>query len=129
MKVIHRGKAYTVEVAAGAYMVGDPCYSIEDDDWWTLLSSCNYFSSKPIGEVRGTKVLAFSAAYRNGCYFDQSGNKYVVDSGMIGLIPCQLATKEYGLARLMVFDKDFICKSDGQGLLTFGTIQINTGEI
>ena len=128
MRVLQTSKAFTVEVPAGAYMLGDPCYSIPNEDWNELLVSCGAFQYKPIGELRGIKVLAFNTAYGDGCYCDQEGNEYGVDAGLIGLVPCRLATKHAGGARRLVFDQDFICKTDGQGRLIFGTIHIKTND-
>ena len=45
-----------VEVPAGRYILGDPCYAVPDSEWMELLESCNYFEN-PIGTFsRGTDL-------------------------------------------------------------------------
>ena len=40
-----------VEVPAGKYILGDPCYAVPDSEWMELLESCEFFNS-PIGTIR-----------------------------------------------------------------------------
>jgi len=79
-------KNFEILVPAGQYYISDPCYIIKDEDWYTLLDSCNFFNN-PIGDIKGFKCYASSTAFGDGEYFDQNGNSYSVDSGLIGLVP------------------------------------------
>ena len=63
-------KIDTVYVPAGKYVIGDPCYTVPNDDWETLLQSCDYFN-RPVGISGGFEVLAFPTQYGDGVYRDQ----------------------------------------------------------
>jgi hypothetical protein len=125
MQII-KSKAFTVQVPTGRYVLGDPCYSVADEHWDSLLESCDYFN-EPVGTVNGVKVLAFSTKWGDGCYQDQFGNEYGVDAGLIGLVPISLATKKDDPDGLIVdFIGSVICSTDGNGKLTFGKYVIDT---
>ena len=61
-----------VEVPAGRYYLGDPCYVLGDAKWHELLGSCGYFGAvkggRPIGTLDGQEVLAFGTTYGDGPY-------------------------------------------------------------
>ena len=126
-------KARQVEVPAGSYYLGDPCYAVPDEHWDALLKSCDYFNDTPIGEVAGYKVLAFNTAYGDGCYRDQFGNEFGVAAGMIGLVPLGLFNEqaffdEYCHSAVVVkFNHPTICTTDGE-TLQFGKHVIRTGD-
>jgi hypothetical protein len=122
-----------VEVPAGSYYLGDPCYTVPDRLWGEVLESCDYFSD-PVGVVRGHHVLAFSTKYGDGTYHDEAGNSYPVDAGLIGLVPVALVEEqEKGeverskCSRIVTFTKPVQCWAD-DGTLHFGNITIETGE-
>ena len=46
-----------VEVPAGKYILGDPCYAVPDSEWMELLESCEFFNS-PIGTIRRRGIAA-----------------------------------------------------------------------
>jgi hypothetical protein len=125
-------RAFTVEVPAGTYYLGDPCYAVPDHLWHALLLSCDYFEKTPIGEVAGHKVLSFNTAYGDGTYCDQFGNEFGVDAGMIGLVPLGLFDEqaffhEYGCKAVIVkFERPTTCTTDGHNL-QFGRHLIKTG--
>ena len=122
-----------VVVPAGKYVLGDPCYSVPDEDWHMLLESCEYFE-KPIGTVNGVQVLAFRTMYGDGEYKDNMGNKYGVDAGLIGLVPLEYADltqinwgKEGPV--IVEFKLNTHCyMHDESGMLEFGAYKIPTGN-
>lgn len=128
-----------VEVPAGSYVLGDPCYSFPDhDEWMELLESCEYFNA-PIGTIRRTKantfnametfnVVAFSTRWGDGCYQGTDGRMYPVDAGLIGLVPLEVVGSDMrdDLSTVVVFDKPTKCYTDGEGKLRFGHITIDT---
>ena len=132
MRVIK--KMETVLVPAGTYLLGDPCYSVPDEDWDDLLGSCNYFMDSAVGTCpNGLQVLSFGTAWGDGCYRDNKGREYPVDAGMIGLTPvlegwnrtdCGCISEGDGVY-LVEFTQDTICSSDGK-ILRFGSISIDT---
>jgi hypothetical protein len=121
-----------VEVPAGKYILGDPCYAVPDSDWDALLQSCNYFES-PIGYIKDGlqefPVLAFGTRWGDGCYAGTDGNLYPVDAGLIGLVPAEVVDMEAlrsDLHTVVTFTTAVKCSTDGNGKLRFGCITIDT---
>jgi len=124
-----------VEVPAGRYILGDPCYAVPEDKWMELLESCNYFEN-PIGtfsqytrgDTHNYYIVAFSTRWGDGSYRGTDGNVYPVDAGLIGLVPLCLQPKVLrdDLCTVVTFDKPTKCSSNGDGKLRFGHITIDT---
>lgn len=124
-----------VEVPAGHYILGDPCYAVPDDEWMELLESCDYFEN-PIGKITRRdksyyRIVAFGTRWGDGCYDGTDGNMYPVDAGLIGLVPVELLGSDVhalrgDLSKIVTFDKPVKCSSDGEGKLRFGHITIDT---
>jgi hypothetical protein len=130
-----------VEVPAGKYILGDPCYAVPDSDWDALLKSCNFFES-PIGYIKDGlqefPVVAFSTRWGDGCYAGTDGNSYPVDAGLIGLVPVEVvgmesSQSEFGSVNtdctVVTFTTAVKCSTDGQGKLRFGHITIDTDPV
>lgn len=144
-----------IVVPAGEYWLGDPCYSVPDEDWMPWLEAADFRDERFVlwAQVPGTEfwVLGLSTQYGDGCYTDEQGNEYGVDAGLIGLVPVaynpttnytldENGRNEYGatgIARKVVFDKPTRCFIDTRGedfrdgryhTLTFGDIRIETGD-
>jgi hypothetical protein len=115
---------FTVNVQAGKYVLGDPCYTVRDEDWSLLLSSCDYFTH-PVGKVSNIEVLAFSTKWGDGEYKDNKGNTYGVDAGLIGLVPLEYAEPTEGSV-IVDFKRLTKCSRTEEGLLIFGDYVINT---
>lgn len=123
-----------VTMAAGKYVLGDPCYCFgngkeSDDLWQKLLENCEYFE-KPIGEINGVKILGFSTAHGDGTYQGTNGFEYPVDAGLIGLVPFDFAISQVeeideALHNVVEFSEDFEC-SNYNGVMVFGEIHIDT---
>ena len=117
-----------VVVPPGKYVLGDPCYVVPNEDWQSLLKSCDYFNLA-IGTVHGYQILAFSTKYGDGTYTDNKHRYYPVDAGLIGLVPCSYAkdaNSEY--SHIVEFSFNTVCSRHKDGTLTFGSISIETGE-
>lgn len=118
-------KNFTITVPAGTYWLGDPCYSVPDDLWLTLLNSCEFFDL-PVGTVNGHKVYASPTAYGDGEYVGTDGSSYPVDSGLIGLVPEALVTEEpSGLSRKITINHNFLFGYE-DGVILIDTIKIDT---
>lgn len=126
---------YEVQVPAGTYFVGDPCYAVPKKDWMPLLEQTNFFDcykegkGSPVGDVRELFVLGFSTKWGDGTYTDEQGRVYGVDAGMIGLVDARLIDPEDNSVHgghIITFERDFIAKEDDEGVLTFGHIVIDT---
>lgn len=121
---------YQVSVPAGRYFLGDPCYTVPNNLWGTLLQSCDFFD-QPIGEVNGHKVLAFPTAQGDGLYEDQNGHEYPVDAGLIGLVPEALVDMEKlskyrgGVGKWLEVSHYILCTGE-DGVMEFGNITIDT---
>jgi len=121
-----------VEVPAGKYILGDPCYAVPDSDWDELLQSCNFFEN-PIGYIKDGMqqfpVLAFNTRWGDGCYEGTDGCMYPVDAGLIGLVPVEVVGTEElrsDLCTVVTFTTPVKCSSNGDGKLRFGSITIDT---
>ena len=76
-------KSKKVFVPSGEYYLGDIGYAVNENHWTELGDSCNWYET-PIGKINGYEVVAFKV--NSGTYYDQHGNTYHCDSGLIGLI-------------------------------------------
>ena len=145
-----------VETATHTYYVGDLCYVLNSDQWWTVCAHDFYEDPEdgydPEGyldpeaytfedEAAAKPFYIFRTAYGDGCYNDKEGREYCVDSGTIGCIRTDYADPEKladavarGLGHLHEFDAEFsgcgYC-GDDEGTLWFdtatGTVEIQTG--
>lgn len=128
-----RGEVTVAIIPAGAYIVGDPCYFVPDDQWQPWLEAANY--TYPSREhvlhapVHGHPVVGVSTAYGDGVYVDEQGREYPVDAGLIGLTPIALAATDWrrDLGHLVTFDTEIACRYD-DGKIHLGPITINTGD-
>ena len=120
-----------VILPAGKYIIGDPCYTIPDEEWDKVLDQSGFFNDQcwamfraPNGEQ--APVVAFSTAWGDGTYDDGAGRSYGVDAGLIGIIPAG----PFGNARpfcthVVEFHSPVNC-SEKQGVICFGNVRINT---
>jgi hypothetical protein len=117
-----------VMVPAGKYVLGDPCYVVPNDHWDELLNSCDYFN-RPVGCFKGIEVLAFFTRWGDGNYADNKHRYYPVDAGIIGLIPFSDTLKiDPTLSHIVEFTQETLCSRNGDGMLKFGSIHIDTDE-
>ena len=89
-----------VQIPAGEYWLGDPCYTIKDEDWIPWLEACNYTEEDNlVGVIPGTdfSAVGFRTAWGDGVYPLQKEEGYHwddvfalgVDAGLIGFVPCE----------------------------------------
>lgn len=74
----------------GRYWIGDPCYSVNLGEWSTVIGASRSPNDRWI--VAKSDELRFVAVWTifgDGIYLDNEGNRYGVDSGMIGVVPVQ----------------------------------------
>ena len=120
---------------AGKYYIGDLCYVIADMYWNEVCTKTFDYRGRMIeGKHKldnGIVFADFGTLYGDGCYFDQNGHEYSVDSGTIGCILFDnISNTEYSdrileLGNVVDFEHDFVVKSDGS-VITFGKIEIDT---
>lgn len=73
---------------SGKYFIGDISYIFNNRSWDEIVA-VNNFNSAPF-EVNASLVWAAHTANGDGEYEDQNGNKYPVDSGVLGAVPIDL---------------------------------------
>ena len=117
---------------AGRYYVGDLCY-VMNPQWDEFCNITISGSSVDEGEFQlenGVRFATLCTMYGDGRYYDQVGNQYPVDAGLIGCIRVEDINDpdaRLELGAVIEFQNDFEVSADN-GLLTFGHIQINTGD-
>ena len=87
-----------------------------------------------MAEIDGHPVLGIRTAFGDGTYFDEAGNEYPVDAGMIGAVPAEFTdnlTDRSGTwmegVRRVTFDVPFECRYDKDtGDIWIGLIRIAT---
>lgn len=130
---------------AGKYYVGDLCY-VMHDEWDEVCGlffkgrddhGCNegVFNLKD-----GRRFASFNTKYGDGSYFDQFGNEYGVDAGLIGCIALNdIDLKADGNftsgGQIIEFKHDFVVsgnqglsRRDWDGVINIGHIVIKTEE-
>jgi hypothetical protein len=113
---------------AGQYIVGDPCYAVEEQGlWMSLLESADFGSNPHVYEAQHKQhqFTAVSTLYGDGVYEDEQGRSYGVDAGLIGVTPAPNATTAPNGTHLVHFDQPFqVSKEDG--VITIGNLTIDT---
>jgi hypothetical protein len=121
-----------IKLTAGVYWIGDLCYVLGNrwDEFCALTIEGHNVKEGAFTMADGTQFITFGTAYGDGLYYDQEGNEYPVDAGLIG---CVLADKvdhdaRLELGKVHTFVNDVWADSDGK-VLNFGHIQIDTDPI
>lgn len=121
-------------MSAGLYYVGDLCYVLHDewDEVCDILFGDSESNIIPEGEFKlkdGRRFALYSTAHGDGTFYDNEGNRYMVDAGSIGCIRIEdirQTPKNFingGVA--LTFLQPFNTSTDGS-TLTFGHITIDT---
>lgn len=134
-----------------SYYVGDLCYVLTDDEWFTVCANDDFIPDAdgdydPQGYLdpdncsledytKGRPYYMLKTAFGDGCYRGSDGKDYSVDSGTIGCIAvADVADQDKlndvinrGLGHLHEWD-DFDCGSCGydEGTLYFHELDIPT---
>ena len=123
-----------ITLPAGAYWVCDPCYAIPKDRWeeWLKIAGLHDAEEMPqilSGALDGKMCIGIGTAYGDGVYYDQYGGEYGVDSGLIGLVPKEIADQNLDDEIFHVFWEDIECYFNGDtGEIVLGHIVIQTGD-
>jgi len=114
-----------IQIPAGTYYLGDPCYAFTEWSWSALLDQSEYFADH-VAKLDGKTVVAFPTVYGDGTFLCQSLGDIYVDSGMIGLVPVELAEKVPVHMHRIAFIQNVSAGRDGTKLI-FGDFVIDTG--
>jgi hypothetical protein len=123
-----------MKLAAGKYVIADPCYVLSEEVYFRLLRATDYFmyaavdrGGVMVDSETGNYFAVFSTKYGDGTYKDGNGFKYGVDAGCIACIPAEMC--ELGEDREYIneveFARDFEVRYE-DGLIVFGDVIINT---
>jgi hypothetical protein len=124
---------------AGKYYIGDLCYVMSDDDWNEVCELTTVGNKCIEGEFTlkdGRRFAMYGTRWGDGCYKDQYGNSYGVDSGTIGcILEEHINTYDWNkdLGTLAIFETDFVTGGGRgtpgwEGTIQFGRILIETDD-
>ena len=134
------------QLAAGTYLVGDPCYAFDndlDENWQGWLANCwGQFEDAAVMDgftPAGGRVVASQTEHGDGTYEDGDGFEYGVDAGLLGAVHIGFLANLYpslhGLShealeektgmRVVDFDRPFDITYEA-GWVQIGHIGINT---
>ena len=124
---------------AGQYYVGDLCYVMDDEEWDQFCKITINGNKCLEGEFQmpdGRMFATYGTAWGDGLYFDQHGNEYAVDAGLIGCIRVEdIHADKYDnlddLGTIHTFKSDFITSGgrgnpNWNGAIQFGSVAIET---
>lgn len=111
-----------VNLAAGRYFIGDPCYVIRDKNWDEV---CKFDEDGGIYRCLRLPFFMASTAFGDGTYYDQSGHEYGVDSGCLGAVPMEMVDEEGDLClgRVVDFPAGLYIEYDGRSF-DFGSLVV-----
>lgn len=117
----------------GKYWVGDLCYALGDkwDEVCTITIQENKCLSGEFHLYDGTPFAMYGTAYGDGCYPDEDGRGYPVDSGTIGCISVDYLLKHHGLptgGHVIDFRHEFQTSREDNGMIHIGHVCIDTGD-
>jgi len=119
----------------GKYYIGDLCYVMhgEWDEFCKLTISGNRVLDGEFNLKDGRRFATFTTRWGDGTYFDELGNSYDVDAGLIGCIrlddidftnPANFVSG----GRVVEFVKEFTTFSSG-GVISIGNVSIDTDPV
>lgn len=130
-----------LELPAGTYRIGDPCYSVPDDRWSEWLDAAGLDNAKDhlLADLDGHLIVGLFTLYGDGEYIDQRIRRYGVDAGLIGMVPVDLPglRSDYGtdeeaaatgVYHVETFESPVRVRRFKDGTLEFGSIAIFTGD-
>jgi len=117
---------------AGTYYVGDLCYVMdaEWDEFCSLTINGNAVEDGEFNLADGRRFAFSRTAYGDGCYYDQAGNEYGVDAGLIGVIRVEDIREDQRdrvvQGNVIQFNKPFTVQLVGETIV-IGETEIFTG--
>jgi hypothetical protein len=118
----------------GQYWIGDLCY-VMHDEWREV---CSVICKPDLDtafavELNDGRVFGVSFTQDgDGEYLDNLGNSYGVDAGLLGVIKLSDISERdqpnISLGHVHTFDDEFEISNDGEGMISIGHIDIDTGN-
>tara|TARA_R110000737_G_scaffold208101_1_gene225882 strand:+ start:342 stop:752 length:411 start_codon:yes stop_codon:yes gene_type:complete len=133
-------------LSKGTYWIGDLCYILNKANgfvWDFVLQETGFLGLYEEGTLEnmnpdnatgyfkflGVEFFSSGTANGDGLFYDQSGNPYPVDAGVIGCFPtASLKNVPTNCGRVVEFERDFQCSlCDEDGDIGIGHVWIETG--
>ncbi len=124
---------------SGVYYVGDLCYVMTDEEWDDFCAITIKGHECLDGEFEmpdGRRFATFGTKWGDGEYYDQFGNSYGVDAGLIGCIKLSdIKASKYDdierLGAIHTFPKTFTTSGgrderEWNGVIRIGHVMIDT---
>jgi len=120
----------SIMLPPGKYIIGDPCYTVPDEEWDHVLDESDCFDGQCWAKFKteighDCYVVAFSTAWGDGSYQDEEGRNYGVDAGLIGIIPFGNGISNMMGTNLVEFTGPVFCYYKN-GKIIFGNVKIDT---
>ena len=120
IKELHTLHAFSLP--AGRYWVGDPCYAVRGDDYFTFLDKAE---DDGVNTFKGNEFLVVSTG-GDGAW-DYNGQTYGVDAGMLAVLPAALVD-EYANDKGVFID---LTDDSEVGYITngYGLMEVFAGDV
>lgn len=128
---------------AGVYYIGDACYAVKNGNWLSLLQETGYlagnfeYTEHPedtdgyddgIFTYNGQRCFSANALDGDGKYYDNKGRRYLVDSGLLAIMPWKCCDGDsMNGGQKVKFKNNFYVWEDS-GCFSFGDIYIQTND-
>lgn len=126
---------------AGVYVISDPCYVIDREDYDVLLEETNYFGvdrddiCERGGGIftdsrTGRQFAVLSTLWGDGYFPSNVGKSFPVDAGCIACVPIEMVqphvSEDPGVMKI-IMEQPFKIHYD-EGTIIYGDVEIYTGE-
>jgi len=114
------------ELPPGKYLIGDPTYAF-DENMNAIMEMTDSFQREGPTKFKGRALWGAPTANGDGEFFDQNGNAYPVDGGVLGAVPVELVEDLDALEEATVMDcPNGLSVSVESGVFYFNGICVNT---
>ena len=122
----------------GEYWIGDPCYAVKDENWNELCDNTGCFGlelekfppnwQSGLFKYNDQLCFTYKTKYGDGTYYDNKGNEYGVDAGLIGIMPIECCDGDsmYGGVKHNFYGEFQVWENNGK--FYFGSIEIDTDD-
>lgn len=126
---------------AGVYVISDPCYVIDREDYDVLLAETNYFGVDRddicergggifTDNKTGRQFAVLSTLFGDGFFPSNVGKSFPVDAGCIACVPIEMVqphvSEDPGVVKIIMEQPFDIHYNDGT--IIYGDVEIYTDE-
>ncbi|NMA23785.1 MAG: hypothetical protein GX938_09810 [Spirochaetales bacterium] len=113
---------------AGAYFVGDPSFVFFHTQWSLLLKNTNHFQ-KTEQSYCGWPIFAVPVNNDIGFCKDGDGGHYVLNSGIFGIVPVEVADRSLEKGQIFEFASPFQVRFVNGVFYIGDEVTINTNSV